>query len=475
MTARTRSDPTDKIHEHDASPKAIPETLPEKTGAGIPGGMHEVTWLAYPVILTQLSHTLMGVVDSAMVGQLGATHLAAVGFAGAWLWTLFYGFIGASTGVQTFVSQHCGAGRREECGSWAWQGIYALIPPAALAAFVFYLGVDSLLRLLAPSQEVQQLAGSYMAICAFGAVGLSAATIFSAFFLGIGDSRTPLYVTLIANGLNVILDYGLIFGNFGLPEWGVSGAAVATMTSQWVYALLIFGFFYRSSVRHVFATRVAAPSFRAMQRVWRLGIPVGGQYAIEMLSFAAFLTLVARLGDASLAASQAFIALLSMSFMQAEGLGIAASTLVGRYIGAGDPASADRSFHSAQKLTLFVSGTVGLLFIGIPDTLLGIFTDDPEVLLLGVPLLAVGALYQFFDAFGIVADGALRGAGDTLRPFLIRLGLAWGLFLPLAWFLSVRLERGLTETWMAGALYVTVLAGTLVRRFRSGAWRRIRI
>jgi MATE family multidrug resistance protein len=437
--------------------------------------VRQVALLAYPVILTQLSHTLMGVVDSAMVGQLGATQLAAVGFAGAWLWTLFYGFIGASTGVQTFVSQACGAGRKDECGYWAWQGIYALIPPAALAVLLFYFAVDSLLRWLAPSEAVQQLAGNYMAIGAFGAVGLSAATIFTAFFLGIGDSRTPLYATLFANGLNIVLDYGLIFGKLGLPAWGVSGAAVATMISQWVFALIILVIFCRSSMRRTFATQIATPSLPAIRRVWRLGIPVGGQYAIEMLSFAAFLTLVARLGDASLAASQAFIALLSMSFMQAEGLGIAASTLVGRYIGAGQPDHAARSFRSAQKLTLLISGSVALIFLAIPETLLGIFSDDPEVLMLGAPLLLIGAAYQFFDAFGIVADGALRGAGDTLRPFLVRLGLAWGLFLPLAWILMVRLDGGLTLAWVAGAVYVTVLAGYLVRRFRSEAWRKIRI
>ncbi len=91
------------------------------------------------------------------------------------------------------------------------------------------------------------------------------------------------------------------------------------------------------------------------------------------------------------------------------------------------------------------------------------------------PLLVVGAIYQFFDAFGIVADGALRGAGDTLVPFLMRIGLAWGFFLPLAWFLAIRLEAGLTAAWLGGARCVTLLAGILVFRFRSGAWRKIQI
>jgi MATE family multidrug resistance protein len=451
------------------------ESAAQKSALLSTGGVRQVILLASPVMLTHLSITLMGVVDSAMVGRLGATELAAVGFGGVWLWTLFNGFIGAGTVVQTFVAQKHGAGRPEECGKWAWQGLYALIPLTACGALILSFNVDSLMLLLAPSEEVQRLAGNYLAICAFGAVGMCAATIFSSFFLGIGDSRTPLYVTVLVNLLNAALDYALIFGKFGMPAWGVSGAAVATSLSELIYALVLCVLFVRRERHQAFAASPVLPRMEPVRRLLRTGLPIGGQYAIEMLSFAAFLTLVARMGDASMAASQAFIALLSIPFMQAEGLSIAVCTLVGRYVGAMDLAAAARCFRSGRLLTLVISGAVAALFIFLPNPLLRVFTDDPEVLLLARPLLAVGAIYQFFDAFGIVADGALRGAGDTLVPFLMRVALAWGLFLPLAWFLGVRLEGGLTAAWLGGALYVTVLAGILVFRFRSGAWRRIQI
>jgi MATE family multidrug resistance protein len=452
-----------------------PESTNQRSAFRATGGLREVILLASPVILTHLSITLMGVVDSAMVGRLGATELAAVGFGGVWLWTLFNGFIGAGTVVQTFVAQNHGADRPEECGRWAWQGLYALIPLTACGALILHFNVDFLMVLLAPSQEMQRLAGDYLAICAFGAIGMCAATIFSSFFLGIGDSRTPLYVTVFVNILNAALDYALIFGEFGMPAWGVSGAAVATSLSELFYALVLCVLFLHRRQRRLFATAVVLPRRESVLRLLRIGLPIGGQYAIEMLSFAAFLTLVARMGDASMAASQAFIALLSISFMQAEGLSIAVCTLVGRYVGAMDLAAAARCYRSGQLLTLVISGAVAALFIFLPEPLVRIFTDDPEVLLLARPLLVVGAIYQFFDAFGIVSDGALRGAGDTLVPFLMRVGLAWGLFLPLAWLLGIRLEGGLTAAWLGGALYVTVLAGNLVIRFRSGAWQRIQV
>jgi len=440
-----------------------------------PGSLSEVARLAYPVILTQLSMTTMGVVDSAMVGRLGASELAAVGFGGVWIWTVFCGFVGTATGVQTFVAQHHGAGEPTRCGAWTWQGVWVMTPLTIVAALLVTWRLEPLLGLLGPSAELRPLAAQYMSIRAFGAVGLCIATVFSSFFRGIGDTRTPLYATLLVNVLNAVLDYGLIFGRLGLPAWGVSGAATATALSEWVFAVIMVTRATRPHLRGRYATGPVRPRRDDQRRLLRMGLPIGGQWALEMASFATFLTLVARMGDASMAASQAFIALLSLSFMQAVGIGIAVSTLVGQYVGARDPASATRSFASAQKLTLALSGTIAILFVAVPDRLMGVFTHDPEVLALGRPLLLVGAVFQFFDAFGIVADGALRGAGDTRIPFLVRFALAWGLFVPLAWWLGVHRGGGLTAAWIGGAIYVIVLTSFLLARFRSGAWQRIRI
>ncbi|MBW2420963.1 MAG: MATE family efflux transporter [Deltaproteobacteria bacterium] len=439
------------------------------------GRVREVALLAYPVILTQLSMTTMGVVDSAMVGRLGASELAAVGFGGVWMWTVLCFFIGGASGVQTFVAQYHGADRSERCGAWVWQGLWIILPGVFLAAVILVLVVRPLLAWLAPSAELQPLAASYMSIRAIGSVGMCAAATLSAFFRGIGDTRTPLYVTLFANLLNVVLDYGLIFGHFGLPAWGVAGAATATVIAEWIFAFIMLAMLLRPAIRIPYRTQPAPFRARDQRRLLRTGAPIGGQWLLEMLSFAVFLTLVARMGDASMAASQAFISLLSLSFLQAHGLGMAVATLVGRYIGAEDPAAVERSYRSAQKLTLILSGSVALLFVMAPQLLMRIFTDDPEVLRLGGPLLLIGAVFQFFDAFAIVSDGALRGAGDTRVPFLVRFALAWGLFLPLAWVFGVYLEGGLMAAWLGGSVYIVVLSVYLVWRFRSGAWRAIRI
>jgi MATE family multidrug resistance protein len=439
------------------------------------GCVSEVFELAYPVVLTQISTTSLGVVDSAMVGRLGATELGAVGFGGIWLWTFFSLFYGTASGVQTFVSQADGAGRTRECGAWAWQGFYAVVPATLLCAGAIALWIAPLIALLGPSAELQANAVAYIRPRLAGETGLAVVMVLTAFFRGFGDTRTPLYATLVANVVNATLDYGLIFGRLGLPELGVAGAGVATAVGQWFAAGVLCVCFRRRALRERFATRAVPPDRHEIRRFLRTGTPIGGQWFLGMTSFAMFTTLVARMGDSQMAASQAFVVLLSLSFMQAVGISAGATTLVGRYVGARDHAAAVRSFRSALVLGALLGCGIALLFLAVPVPLLRVFTDDPAVVGLGVPLLAIGALFQLFDAFGIISEGALRGAGDTRWPFLVHSALGWGFFVPLAYLLGFVLEGGLTGAWAGGMLYVIVLSSLLVWRFHSGAWRQVRI
>ena len=455
---------------------ALPtETVSTDRPSAVPGGFREIVPLAFPVVLTQLSATAMGVVDSAMVGRLGPTELAAVGFSSVWIWTIISIFYGTASGVQTFVSQADGAGDPRSCGSWAWQGLYALTPAVLVVVTLVWAQVENAVALLGPSAEMQVAATAYVRARIFGELGFTLLMVLSSFFRGIGDTRTPLYVSLGANAVNAVLDYGLIFGELGLPRWGVAGAGVATAVGNCVAAAILFAAFLRRSIRRRYRTESIAPSAKQIRRFLRTGAPIGGQWCIGMTSFALFTTVVARMGDTSMAASQAFVMLLSLSFMQAVGISIASSTLVGRYVGAGNPEAVRRSFRSSLVLGAGVAGIVAVLFVTVPGALLRVFTDDPGVVALGRPLLLLGALFQLFDAFAIIAEGALRGAGDTRWPFLIETILGWGFFIPLAYTLGVVLEGGLTGAWIGGLIYIAVLALVLVRRFQSGAWKRIRI
>jgi MATE family multidrug resistance protein len=439
------------------------------------GSLREVSALAAPVVLSQLSATLMGIVDSAFVGRLGATELAAVGFANVWNWTVFCLLMGTASAVQIFVAQDHGSGHERRCGPWAWQASYLVVPAALLFAAALLALAPPALRALGPSEELQTAARVYLDRRIVGMPALVFAFVWMSFFRGIGDMRTPLVAIVAANAVNAVLDYGLVFGRLGLPAWGIAGAGTATALSEWLYAALLLAAARRARVARAFATGPVAPERRALRRFSRTGLPVGGQWLIDMLAFALFTTLVARMGDTAMAASQAFLMLLSLSFMQAVGIQAAASTLVGRYVGAGDLAAARRSFGAALRLGGILATGVGLLFLALPELAMRLFTDDPEVVALGAPLVRLGALFQLLDAVGIVASGALRGAGDTRWPFVFQALLAWGLFLPLAWLLGVVLGGGLFGAWVGGSLYVGVLAAGLLLRFRGGAWESIRI
>ena len=446
-----------------------------KAGRPAAGGLREVALLATPVMLQQISATLMGVVDSAMVGRLGPTPLAAVGFGSIWLWTIFSFFYGTATGVQTFVSQYDGAGRQRESGAWIWQGLYALVPSAVVVVLVAAPFVPALLTLLGPSTEMQEAAAAYVSARLPGEIAFAGLMVCTSFYRGIGDTRTPMLITFGANLVNAVLDYGLIFGKLGLPEWGVAGAGTATAISSVLAALVLIALIFRRRTVERFATRPVAPDRRAILRLLRTGLPIGGQWCVGMTSFAFFTTLVARMGDESMAASQAFVMLLSLSFMQAVGISVAASTLVGRYVGAGDLDGARQSFRSSVALGLLLGLGVAALFVALPGPLLRIFTDDPMVVSLGRPLLLIGAVFQLFDAVAIITQGALRGAGDTRWPFVIETAFGWGVFVPLAYTLGIVLEQGLAGAWLGGAISLAFSAVALVWRFRAGAWERVQI
>lgn len=438
------------------------------------GGVREVARLAFPIVLTQMSQTVMHVVDSIFVGRLGAAELGALGFAGIWLWTVFSLFNGCATGVQTFVSQRHGAGDDAHCGHWAWQGFYAVVPVTALALFGFAALAETLFAHLGTSAELREQALAYLHMRPLGLTGLAVWVVLAAFFRGLGDTRTPLVATVIANLVNAGLAYTLVLGRFGFSSWGIAGAGAATSIAEWVGAAVLAAAFASRRMRR-YGTRPVAPRAAEIRRFLRTGAPIGGQWVLDMSAFAIFTTLVAQMGVASMAATQAMISLLSMSFMQAIGIGLAATTLVGRYKGAGALDTALRSLRSALALAVGLATGIAALFVLAPEELIGLYTTDADVLALARPLLALGAAFQLFDALQIVMSCGMRGAGDTRWPFVAQTLLAWALRLPLMWLFAFHWQAGVVGAWYAEFVFVLTLAAALAWRLRSGAWREVAI
>ncbi|MET0386711.1 MAG: MATE family efflux transporter [Polyangiales bacterium] len=436
-----------------------------------PGAVREVAALAYPVVLQTLAETVMHVIDTAMVGKLGTTSLGAVGFSGTWIWTLLVPFAGIASGVQTFVSRHDGAKQHDQTGAWVWHALWVTIPAAIVWSALVALFLPLLFGAIVSDTELRGQAVSYGIARMPGGPAVVIEFALCAFFRGIGDTRTPLKAGLIGVGVNIVMAWLLIFGRWGFPQLGIAGAGIAQSIGSYVIAGVLMYSFLRREVRTRFGTSPVRPMLDALKRFVHISLPIGGQWLLDMTTFAIFTSVVARMGTTEMAASQAMLQLLSLSFTQALAISTAASTLVGRYLGAGDLAAASRSYRSAVLLALGLAAAVALLFVSAPEALLGLFADDSEVLRLARPLLALGAFFQVVDALGIVAAGSLHGAGDTRVPFVMQAGLAWFLRIPAVYFGAVVLGGGVMGAWGGELAYTSVLGGVLMRRFRAGNWQ----
>jgi MATE family multidrug resistance protein len=456
-----------------------PASVSVAAGAPPRGSLRELVQLGLPLVLTSLTTTLMGIVDAAFIGRLGAAELGGSAFANIWSWTVFSLFLGSANAVQTFVSQAQGAGDERRCGGWVWQGLWSIAPLTALAAIGAYFATPSflpaVLRLVGSSPELAQPAVEYLQPRAIGMIALGMVFVWNSFFRGVGLTKVPLFAGLVANLTNAVAAYALVFGRLGAPALGVRGAAIATASSEFLYAGILFAVAAHPSIRGRFDARPHLPDLRALRRLVGTGLPIGAQWVFDSLSFAVFTLLLSSISAAAVAASHSFIMLVNVSFMIALGVSGATQTLVGRAVGAREPELAVTALKNGLRVALAFSTALAVGLTAAPSLLMRIFTSDPDVLALGVGVLRLGAIFQLLDAAHIVAMGALRGAGDTAWPAAWQTALAWLVFIPLAWLLGKHLGLGLVGAYAGGTAYVALLAGGLIWRFATGRWRTLRI
>jgi MATE family multidrug resistance protein len=440
-----------------------------------PGSYLEVWRLAYPAILTNLSQTIMWTVDSAMVGHVGKVELAAVGLGGIMVWTIQSFFVGLTYSVSTFVSQSYGAGRYRECATYLWQGLY--IACVAGAVILVIRAFDPFITgVLGPVADVGALTVTYADIRMLAGPFVIIQFAYSNFFRGIGNTVSPMKVVAAANCVNLAGDFLLIFGIGPFPAMGVAGAAWATTIAN-VFAAIVFCAIsfsapYRSRF-HVHAQYRLA--LGAVRKLLRIGVPIAFHFLLDMGSFLIFSAYISRMGTEELAANQIIIQILAFSFMPCQGFGIAATTLVGQYIGARSLELARTSAYRALRLGLLLSVVIALMYVLFAEPLVRIFNGDPLVVSFGVRIIFLAALFQFFDAIQMIASGALRGAGDTTVPMLLTVGCAYVLFLPLAYVFGTALHGGVVGAWAGATLYILVLGVAMFLRLHRGRWMSIEI
>jgi MATE family multidrug resistance protein len=422
-----------------------------------------------------VSQTVMWSVDAAMVGHVGKVELAAVGLGGLMVITLYAFFMGLSYSLSTYVAQNFGARNYTRCGVLLAQGTYL-----AIASGIVLLAIRALnpylIDLLGPAPEVRSLAVRYTDIRMLSAPFFIIHYFYSNFFRGIGNMRTPMKVAILANITNIVLDYFLIFGKGGFPALGVEGAAWATSAANLLFAVILVYVAMTKPYRHRYETHRQWSFDRSgIGGLLRVGTPIGVHYFLDIGSFLIFSAYVGRMGTDQLAANQIIIQILALSFMPCHGFSVAATTLMGQYIGRAQPALAKISAYKTLRLGLIFAGTIGLVYVLFPGFLVRIFNDDPRVVWYGKRIILLAAIFQFFDAVQIVVSGALRGAGDTRFPMILALGGGWFLFLPLAYVCGTVLEGGVVGAWIGGTVYVVILAVGMFLRLQTDRWKGIKI
>ena len=432
--------------------------------------------MAWPIVLGTMSWTLMHFVDMAMVGQLGTAPLAAVGAGGLWIYTVASFVIGVSTCVGTFVSQSIGRGEPSDCARYTWQGVYFSVA-SCVFAFVLWPLSEPIFSSMSHGAEVTRLEVEYFQVRLVGFAFIAWQGALAGFFQGINKPRIPMVVAVISVVLNIVLDYAFIFGKFGVPRMEVAGAAWATVVALGVQVALLQLIMVSGSINAEFGSRAAYRFDKEkMRELLQVGIPSGLSMVLNVTNWAIFTGyIVGRFGETALAAHNAAVTLMHLSFMPAIALNNAIAPIVGQWIGKGLPDRAEGRTYTAMRLAVVYMLFMGTLFAFSGPYLLRIFTLDQEVIDMGWRLLICAAIFQGFDAVTITLSGALRGAGDTRWMAWTTALCAYCFFLPTALALAFPLHLGALGAWYGATAYIILLSGLSYWRFQGGRWRRIKI
>lgn len=448
---------------------------------GSEGGLREVLTLALPLILSTGSWAVQQFVDRMFLTWYSSDAIAAATPAGMLNFAVMSLFIGMASYVGTFVAQYFGAGRLERVGPALWQGLYV-----ALAGGILVMGMIPLARplfdFIGHDAAVRKNEVIYFQYLCTGAVWVIASASLSGFFSGIGRTRIVMWVNIEMTAINILLDYLLIFGRWGLPEMGIRGAAIATVIAGFYNFIAYFVIIVRPFYNRRFHTLKGWRFERALfARLVRFGLPSGVQFFLDMVGFTAFIMILGRLGTVSLAATNIAFNINTIAFMPMIGCGIAISVLVGQYLGKDRPDLAGRSAWSGFILTFAYMAFVSALYVGVPQLFIEPFAaraDSGSFALireLTVVLLRFVAVYSLFDTMSIIFASALKGAGDTRFVMYVIVAVSFFVLVIPSYVGIVLLGGGLYLGWTFAALYVSILGIVFYLRFLGGKWRSMRV
>lgn len=429
-------------------------------------GVRDVLGLSWPIMISMLSFTAMIVVDSIYVARLGTAPLAAMGIATTVTFLLISFGMGVLRAAKVVAAQRTGAGDHEAVERSVIQALGLAVGLGLVGASFAPFG-DLVFAVMGGSDEVNRHADAFFTVRTLGLPFAFTLIALKAWFEGRGDTRTPMVATLITNGLNIGLDPIFIFGWGGIPAMGTGGAALATVLA------CIGGLAFAAwRTRKALAGTVVRwrPEWPLAREIIRIGFPMGFGRLIDVGAWLVFVSMLARMGDAELAAHVVVMRIVSVSFLPGYAIGEASGVFVGMGIGAGRPEIARQAFKSGVIVATVLMTGMAVVFLVVPGPLIGIFGASAEVVEVATTLLVVAAAFQLVDAPATVGICALNGAGDT-RYVMVATSLAvWLGNLPLAYTLAMVVGWGAVGAWIGLTAEIAIIALLMLRRIQGAAW-----
>ena len=435
--------------------------------------VRETLALGLPLAGSSLAQMALHVTDTVMLGWYGVVPLAAVVLGASSFFIVFVLGSGFAKAVMPMVAAALGRRDEAQVRRDTRMGLWLSIAYGIAVLPVFWWSGPILLA-LGQDPEVSGIAQDYMRIVGFGMVAALCVTVLQSYLSALGRTQVVLWVTLAAVGLNIAVNWALIFGNWGFPELGARGAAVATISTQ-VLALVVLGLYaaYLPSLRrfHLFQ-RFWRPDWQAMRQVWRLGVPIGLTGLAEGGLFQASALMMGWIGTVELAAHGIALEVAALSFMLHVGLSSAATIRIARFDGQGARGALRQAAVVAVAMSLAVALVSVAVFVTFPEPIIALFLDlsKPEsaaIIADGSVLLLVAALCQLADGLQVMALGLLRGVQDTRVPLVLAAVSYWLIGIPCSYVLAFPMGYGGVGLWLGLVVGLFCAAASLMWRF----WR----
>lgn len=428
-----------------------------------------VMTLALPITVSSFLQRAEGIVAVFLVGGLGATSIAAVGLGQLLIFIATTVVSGLSVGTNVIVAQLWGARRQQDAGEAARHFLWLAIGASLALATLGIAGNRFMMQQLGAESTVIELALPYSTLIFLVIPCTVLIQVLSSVLQGTGDTRTPMYAMIGVNLLHLTLAYPLIYGRWGFPALGLMGAAIAVGLAEVTGALYLL----------MRCRDILRPSLRfridLIRSMWQVGASVSGERIVQQAGVFVYTKLVLLYGTVAYAAHQLGLSIESFSFLPGYGLAIAAATMVGQSIGAGNYAKAKLENWEANRIAIALMACMGVVFYLFPEALLRAFTTDGAVIELGTMFLKIVALLQVPLAITMVLAGSLRGAGDTRFIMGATVIGMWGIRVPLALVAVLWASHSVLFIWAATIADWTARMALLLWRYRSERWRQIQV